>query len=354
LFLLPAETAHRATLALLRLLYAVPGLPALVRWIYARHVPKLPLKLLGLTFQNPVGLAAGLDKNAKCLRAFADLGFGFVEVGTVTPRPQPGNPPPRLFRLKPRAAIINRMGFNNVGLTEFAENVRAQGKPCVVGINLGKNKDTPMENALDDYRSGLRVVYELADYVTINVSSPNTANLRDLQQSENLKALLAGLKAEQVKLAAAHHRAVPLAVKIAPDLSDEEIRAIAKLLRDEKIDAVIATNTTLARDNVEGLAYANEAGGLSGRPLKERATHVIAVLYQELQGDIPIIGVGGIENAADAWDKLVAGAELIQLYTGFVYAGPGLIAEIVHGLQERARFYGTNDWREAVLAARKR
>jgi dihydroorotate dehydrogenase len=282
-----------------------------------------------------VGLAAGLDKDGAHIDGLATFGFGFIEIGTTTPRPQPGNPRPRMFRLPQSEALINRLGFNNEGVARFVENVARSGYRGVLGINLGRNYDTPNERAADDYVTGLRAVYPYASYVTINVSSPNTKGLRDLQSEDALRALLATLQRERTILADSHGRAVPLTVKIAPDLSDDALRAIARQLVDSKVDGVIATNTTLSRDAVQGQVHADEAGGLSGRPLRERAAAVIRVLAAALDGALPIIGVGGISSGEDACAKLDAGATLVQLYTGLIYRGPALVAECVRSVAHR-------------------
>jgi len=287
---------------------------------------------MGLQFPNPVGLAAGLDKDAAHIDALARLGFGFLEVGTVTPRPQPGNPRPRLFRIVDREAIINRMGFNNVGVDRLVENVRRARYGGILGINIGKNFDTPIERAADDYLACLEKVHPYASYVTVNVSSPNTKNLRQLQQAQELGDLLARLARRRDQLDKAAQRRVPLAVKIAPDLDDEQVAAIARLVEQHGIDAVIATNTTVSRKGVEGLPHAEEAGGLSGAPVRAASTAVVRKVASALGGRVPVIGVGGILSAADAREKLAAGASLVQVYTGLVYRGPGLVREIVRGL----------------------
>jgi dihydroorotate dehydrogenase len=324
LFAADPETAHAATFAALDMAARIGVAQAL-----APRLPADPVTVMGLTFPNRVGLAAGLDKNAEHLRGLATLGFGFLEAGTVTPRPQPGNPRPRMFRLPEAQALINRMGFNNDGVARFVENVRRSGYRGVLGINLGKNFDTPNERAADDYVAALRAVYPYASYVTINVSSPNTKGLRDLQSEKALAGLLSVLKRERSVLADSHGRRVPLTVKIAPDLSDDALRGIARRLIEAKVDAVIATNTTLARGAVRGLPNAEEAGGLSGRPLRERADAVIRTLAKALDGALPIIGAGGILSGDDARTKLDAGAALVQVYTGLIYRGPGLVAECV-------------------------
>lgn len=352
LFMLDAEHSHDLTLGLLQSAYRVPGVATLVRRTYAGRTPALPVEVMGLRFPNPLGLAAGLDKQARCLVPLLDFGFGFLELGTVTPQPQPGNPRPRLFRLAHQAAIINRMGFNSSGLDAFLANLAAQPRRGLIGINLGKNKFTPDAQAVDDYLAGLRAVYAHADYVTLNISSPNTPGLRALQDEAPLAALLADLKHEQGLLAQAHGRHVPIAVKIAPDLDDAGIDTIARLLIEHNMDAVIATNTTIARPDLEQEPRARETGGLSGRPLRALSTRVIRRLYAALQGRIPIIGVGGIGSADDAWEKLVAGADLIQLYTAFIYQGPGVVGEIVRGLAEKVRAQGATSLADALRKAR--
>jgi dihydroorotate dehydrogenase len=300
--------------------YAAPALPA------------SPVEVMGLTFPNRVGLAAGLDKNAAHLDGLATLGFGFLEAGTVTPRPQPGNPRPRMFRIPSAQAIVNRLGFNNEGVARFVANVERAAYRGIVGINIGKNFDTPLERAAEDYVLALHAVYRHASYVTINVSSPNTKGLRDLQAEDALSALLARVTAERDALADRHGRRVPLAVKIAPDLTDDAVRAIAQLLVRERIDAVIATNTTIARDGVEGLRHASETGGLSGAPLAPRALATLRTLVAALEGALPVIAVGGVMSGDDARERIAAGASLVQLYTGLVYRGPALVAECVNAL----------------------
>ncbi len=286
---------------------------------------------MGLTFPNPVGLAAGLDKDGAYIDGLAALGFGFIEIGTVTPRAQPGNPKPRMFRLPEAQALINRMGFNNGGVDAFVRNVQAsrfyQERRGILGLNIGKNADTPIERATDDYLYCLDKVYPYAAYVTVNISSPNTKNLRQLQQASEIDALLSALKMAQSQLADKHGRYVPLVLKIAPDLDDEQIDTIASALLRNHIDGVIATNTTITREAVQGLTHANETGGLSGAPVRDLSTRVIRSLHQVLQGEIPIIGVGGILNGVDAHEKMAAGASLVQLYTGLIYRGPALVGE---------------------------
>jgi len=303
-----------------------------IKAIYKQSVADKPVEVMGIKFPNPVGLAAGLDKNGECIQGFGALGFGFVEVGTVTPRPQPGNDKPRIFRLEEANAIINRMGFNNKGVDYLVDQVRKANFKGVLGINIGKNKDTTEENAKDDYLLCMRKVYAVADYITVNISSPNTPGLRSLQYGEALNELLFALKAEQAILAEQHNKYIPLAVKIAPDLTAEEIDSIAECLIANGIDAVIATNTTLARDKVAHLPHGNEMGGLSGAPVKEQSTKVIAALSKALGGKLPIIGVGGISSAEDAKEKFSAGASLVQVYTGFIYQGPSLVKDIVDAL----------------------
>ena len=321
LFKLDPESAHRVTFNGIELARKV-GLLKTV------SIPCQPRNVMGLSFPNPVGLAAGLDKNGEHLDALAALGFGFIEIGTVTPRPQPGNPAPRIFRIPEARAIINRLGFNNRGVDQLVENVKHSAYQGILGINIGKNFDTPLEKAVDDYLIGLQKVYRYASYVAVNISSPNTQNLRQLQAADALDQLLSRLKSEQAKLAQVHGNYVPMAVKIAPDLDATQIQTIAALLLKHRIDGVIATNTTITRTGIEHLPLAQENGGLSGAPLTQRATAVIRQLHHALQGVIPIIGAGGIMSADDAQDKLTAGANLIQLYTGLIYRGPDLVKEI--------------------------
>ncbi len=353
LFWLPAETSHQLTFTLLRWFYRLPGASPVMRALFTRRLPELPVTVMGLHFSNPVGLAAGLDKNAEYVRPLADFGFGHLELGTITPRPQPGNLKPRMFRLPRQAALINRMGFNNVGVGKFIVNLAQQGKPCPIGINIGKNRDTPVERAVEDYIAALQVVYVHADYIAVNISSPNTPGLRDLQKQENLEELLRALKAEQATLAERHGRYVPIALKIAPDLDDSQIGVIARLVLEHKFEAVIATNTTITRPGVEREPLAQQSGGLSGRPLKRLSTEVIRKLHTHLQGKVPIIGVGGVENADDAWEKLEAGADLVQVYTGLIYEGPGIVRNIVQGLFERMRALDCDKLSDAVARARK-
>jgi len=299
---------------------------------FVKRMVEDPVEVMGLRFPNRVGLAAGLDKNGEYFNALGKLGFGFVEVGTVTPLAQPGNPQPRLFRLKNEQGIINRMGFNNNGVNHLVERVRRRRYQGVLGINIGKNKLTPEENALSDYQKCMEAVYTSADYIAINISSPNTPGLRNLQFGENLEILLKGIKAKQVELQQRHGKNVPVAVKIAPDMSDDELKSVADTLLKHNFDAVIATNTTISREGVEHSVFASEAGGLSGSPVRDKATHVIRTLAEHLQGKMPIIGVGGIMTGEDAAEKLQAGASLVQLYTGFIYRGPELVAEAANAV----------------------
>lgn len=327
LFALEAETAHLLTLQSLKLLQRL----RLVR--APRPQPAACVRnVMGIPFPNPVGLAAGLDKNGEYIDALGALGFGFLEIGTVTPRPQPGNPRPRIFRLPQGEALINRLGFNNDGVDRMVENVHRSSWRGVLGINIGKNFNTPLEYALNDYVACLRKVYPLATYVTVNISSPNTRGLRELQGSEQLDPLLAGLETERETLADRYGKRVPLALKIAPDLDREQIAAIARLARKYSIDALIATNTTIERAHVSALPHADETGGLSGAPLRAKASAVLRELAHDVAGAIPIIGVGGIMSAADAQERLAAGASLVQLYTGLVYKGPSLVRECVDAL----------------------
>ncbi len=328
LFCLPAEASHTVTLPLLDAARAT----GLIGLVAGRPALSDPVSVMGLNFPNPVGLAAGLDKNADHIDALAGLGFGFIEVGTLTPRPQPGNPKPRLFRLRDQQAIINRMGFNNKGIDHAIASITRSRYRGVLGINIGKNFDTPVEKAADDYLIGMRKCYSLASYIVVNLSSPNTPGLRTLQFGDELRRLLAVLKAEQASLALSHGRKVPLAVKIAPDLADHEIGLIAAALIENDIEGVIATNTTLDRAAVQESPFKDQAGGLSGAPLTDKSTHVITVLAEALQGRLPIIGVGGIMTGADAAAKIKAGAALVQVYSGFIYRGPELIRESIEAI----------------------
>jgi dihydroorotate dehydrogenase len=323
LFELDAENAHDIALKSLKIAEK-SGLLALL----PKPVQCQPKQVMGLSFPNPVGLAAGLDKNGAVIDGMAALGFGFIEVGTITPRAQPGNPKPRLFRVKEAEGIINRFGFNNLGVDQLIKNVQGVKYQGILGINIGKNFDTPNERAVDDYLVCMRKVYAYASYITVNISSPNTKNLRQLQEKDALDVLLATLKAEQKILAELHGVYVPIALKIAPDLDETQIIEIADLLKAHQFDGVIATNTTLARDAVEGLPNANETGGLSGAPVREKSTLVISQLSKQLAGELPIIGVGGILSGADAAEKIDAGASLVQVYSGLIYRGPSLVRDI--------------------------
>ncbi len=335
LFKFDPETAHELAFAGLDIATSL-GIAQRV----ALHVPPSPVETMGLSFPNRVGLAAGLDKNAIHIDGLATFGFGFIECGTVTPRPQPGNPKPRIFRLPESEAMINRLGFNNHGVDQFITNVMRSrfGRPGVnagiLGLNIGKNFDTPNHLAAKDYLTCLRAVYPYASYVTVNISSPNTKGLRELQEGEALESLLGSLKAEQTRLTQRHRRYVPLVVKIAPDLSRIEVELIAAMLMQYRIDGVIATNTTVDHRAVAGQEHAEQDGGLSGRPLKDKATAVIRVLAKALDGSMPIIGVGGIMSGADAAEKISAGATLVQIYTGLIYKGPELVVEIAEALAD--------------------
>jgi len=325
LFQLDPERAHDLTLQQLTRLSGSP-LRALVR----QSLPFKPVNCMGLTFKNPLGLAAGLDKNGECIDAFGAMGFGFIEIGTVTPRPQPGNDKPRMFRIVEAEGIINRMGFNNLGVDILVENVKKAHYDGILGINIGKNKDTPVEQGKEDYLICMDKIYPYAGYIAINISSPNTPGLRSLQYGEALDDLLLAIKNRQSELQQIHHKYVPVAVKIAPDLSEEELIQVADSLRRHNIDGVIATNTTLDRSLVKGLKHGDETGGLSGRPVQLLSTEVIRRLALELNGSIPIIGVGGIDSLVSAREKMAAGASLVQVYSGFIYKGPPLIKEIVN------------------------
>ena len=325
-FRMDPETVHERTLKLLKLT-SKPGRP---HWM-AGEVPDKPVNVMGLTFRNPIGLAAGMDKNAACVDGFASLGFGFLEVGTVTPRPQPGNPKPRLFRLVEHEGIINRMGFNNQGIDALLSNLEKVTFQGPIGINIGKNFDTPIENASADYLIGLEKAYQRADYIAVNISSPNTKNLRELQKGDAFSGLLNQLAEKRRELEDTFGSRTPIAVKIAPDMEDDQLQSIVEALVSSGMDAVIATNTTLDRSAVEGHPHAHEAGGLSGAPVREKSTAMIHQLSGLLKGEMPIIGVGGISTADHAKEKLDAGASLLQVYSGLIYQGPGLVAELVQG-----------------------
>ncbi|WP_318455622.1 quinone-dependent dihydroorotate dehydrogenase [Photobacterium leiognathi] len=327
IFQLDAEKAHDLAIENFSRFTGTP-----LDLFYRQHLPERPVEVMGLTFKNPVGLAAGLDKNGECIDAFGAMGFGFVEVGTVTPRPQPGNDKPRLFRLIPAEGIINRFGFNNLGVDNLVENVKKAKYDGIIGINIGKNKDTPIEKGAEDYLICMDKVYQYAGYIAVNISSPNTPGLRSLQYGEALDDLLSQLKEKQVELAEKHDKYVPLALKIAPDLDDHEILQVCDSLIRNKIDGVIGTNTTLDRSLVQGMEHCDEVGGLSGRPLQNKSTEVIRKMAEALKGEIPIIGVGGIDSAISAREKMMAGASLVQVYSGFIYHGPRLVKDIVNGL----------------------
>ncbi|WP_338362726.1 quinone-dependent dihydroorotate dehydrogenase [uncultured Pseudoalteromonas sp.] len=327
MFTRDAEWAHEFALSNLRRFAHTP-----LNAAWSQQLENKPVNFLGLEFKNPVGLAAGLDKNAECIDAFSQMGFGFVEVGTVTPRAQAGNDKPRIFRLPQSNAIINRMGFNNKGVDNLVNNVKNAKYTGILGINIGKNKDTPNEQGKDDYIHCMRKVFEHASYITVNISSPNTPGLRDLQYGAALDDLLQSLKNEQLDLIAKHNKQVPMLVKIAPDLDQVQIEQVSESLLNNQIDGVIATNTTLERSAVMGQQYADEAGGLSGAPVRERSTMVVSELKRLTQGKLPIIGVGGIDDAQSAQEKLNAGANLVQVYTGFIYKGPQLVKSIVDSL----------------------
>ncbi len=334
LFGLDPETAHDLTLDALARIQHTP----LVKLIAQPRVDD-PVTVAGLRFPNRIGLAAGLDKNGRCIDGLGAMGFGFIEVGTVTPKAQPGNPKPRMFRLPERQALINRMGFNNDGLASFLANVKAARRfragGGILGLNIGKNAATPIERAADDYLLGLEGVYPHADYVTVNISSPNTKNLRALQSDEALDDLLGRIQQRRGELAARHGRQVPVFLKIAPDLDDAQVGVIAATLTKNGIDGVIATNTTIARDAVAGLPHADETGGLSGRPVFEASNRVIRALRAALPAGYPIIGVGGVMTGADAVAKLEAGADLVQIYTGLIYKGPALVREAAQAIASR-------------------
>lgn len=332
LFTMDPESAHNATMKALQKAYDCD----LTRGM-THDLPMAPVTVMGLSFKNPVGLAAGLDKDGTHIDALGNLGFGFIEVGTVTPRAQPGNPKPRMFRLPKAQALINRLGFNNHGLDAFIANVKRskyRSLGGILGLNIGKNADTPMDKAIEDYLMGLAGVYPHADYVTINISSPNTKNLRDLQSGDALDALLAAIDQKRNELAQEHGRRVPIAVKIAPDVDQAQIDAITAALTRHHMDAVIATNTTITRDSVRGMPHATETGGLSGAPVHQLSLAVIRQLRERLGEGFPIIGVGGVVSGHHAAEKIAAGANLVQLYTGLIYRGPALIGECVKALRQ--------------------
>ena len=329
-----------------------PLLLAPIQKLYGEQVPELPVSCMGIDFKNPIGLAAGLDKDARALPAFSALGFAAVELGTVTPKPQPGNQLPRLFRLVEDQALINRMGFNSAGVDTFLANLKRSEHCAVVGINVGKNASTAIEDAHFDYVSALQRVYSKADYLTINISSPNTKSLRDLQNESFLDSLLFKIKQAQTKCEKVHKRYVPIALKVAPDLLQDEIEVIAELLISHQFDAVIATNTTIARPDSLISCHAAETGGLSGAPVRQMATDCIRQFYSVLKGQVQIIGVGGIANADDAWEKMLAGADFLQIYSLFIYQGPAMIKEIVQGLKAKVKEHGFDDLSSAMQELR--
>lgn len=325
LFRLNPEQAHEITFRQLKYIMHSP-----LQFMIRQSVNFKPTTCMGLTFKNPLGLAAGLDKDGECIDAFGAMGFGFVEIGTVTPRPQPGNEKPRLFRLVEAGGLINRMGFNNLGVDNLVENVKKAKYDGIIGINIGKNKDTPIEQGKEDYLICMEKIYSYAGYIAVNISSPNTPDLRLLQYGEALDDLLQSIKNKQHLLAEQQQKYVPVVVKIAPDLTEEEIIQISDSLIRHQIDGVVATNTTLDRNLVKGLRYSEEAGGLSGRPVQLKSTEIVRLLAKELKGQLPIIGAGGIDSLIAAREKLVAGASLLQVYSGFIYHGPKLIKNIVN------------------------
>jgi len=332
LFKLDAEDAHHLSLDLLKKSESLHALK-----LFAGKLPKSqPVECMGLTFPNPVGLAAGLDKEGSTIDALGRLGFGSVEVGTITPRPQPGNPKPRLFRIVEEKAIINRMGFNNCGIIQGVKNVQsAKSFKGIIGFNIGKNKNTPNESAIEDYLAALRGCWGVADYVAVNISSPNTPGLRDLQAADDTARLINTLRKEQEILTTRTGKSMPIALKVAPDMGDQQIADLSKVFINEGLEGLIATNTTISRDSVTGKPFAKQAGGLSGKPLTTHSTEIITNFHSHLGSKIPIIGVGGIMTADDALDKLKAGATLIQLYTGFIYHGPPLIHQILKDIASK-------------------
>ncbi|MBS0575741.1 MAG: quinone-dependent dihydroorotate dehydrogenase [Proteobacteria bacterium] len=330
LFALDPELAHGLALRAIETTYRSGA-----HHLLARRPPRLPTRVFWRLFENPFGLAAGLDKNGTHIDALLAMGFGFIEVGTTTPRPQPGNPKPRMFRLPEQQAIINRLGFNNDGVDALVKNVARARRRGIVGINIGKNADTPNENAIDDYLFCLERVYPIADYVTVNISSPNTAGLRDLQKDEPLRALVGTLREAQEKLRSQHRKDTPILFKIAPDLEDSAVDGMARIMLDAGVEGIIATNTTIARTAIAGHKLEGEAGGLSGKPLYQRSTQVLSRLRARVGEKIPLIGVGGIMSGGDAVAKVAAGATLVQCYTGLIYRGPNLISECVSALRAR-------------------
>ena len=330
LFYLDAETSHDLAIKMLSIGSRSKLICSTVESVSARRIPSISVSAMGLEFPNPVGLAAGLDKQGSAANLFHSMGFGFVELGTVTPLPQPGNPKPRLFRLAEHHAIINRMGFNSIGLSAFLDNVSKTRPGIICGINIGKNAATPMDQAISDYLTGLKAVYDSADYIAINISSPNTKNLREMQNDDMLDALLSALHSQRLELSESSGTRKPLVIKIAPDLDPSQIDSIANLARRHHMDGIAATNTTLQRQGVSSHNHSTQAGGLSGLPLQQLSSEIIQNLYKNLQDEIPIIGLGGIQDAASALEKFECGASLVQIYTGLIYHGPSLIGEILN------------------------
>jgi dihydroorotate dehydrogenase len=352
LFSMDPERVHDLSMSNMALASKFPLMLTPIKKLYGEQVPELPVSCMGIDFNNPIGLAAGLDKDARALPAFSALGFAAVELGTVTPKPQPGNDRPRLFRLVEDQALINRMGFNSAGVDAFLSNLQCTERCAVVGINVGKNAITPIEDAHFDYVSALQRVYSQADYLTINISSPNTKSLRDLQNESFLDNLLFKIKQAQTKCEKVHKRYVPIALKVAPDLDEDEIEVIAELVMSHQFDAVIATNTTIARPDSLKSSFATETGGLSGTPVKQMSTECIRQFYKVLKGRVQIIGVGGIANADDAWEKMLAGADFLQIYSLFIYQGPAMIKDIVRGLKAKVEETGFDDLQTAMRELR--
>jgi len=353
LFALDPERAHDIALSKLAFASKTPFLTTQINRFFGKHVPDLPVNCMGLEFRHPVGLAAGLDKDARALPAFSAMGFSSVEMGTVTPKPQPGNDKPRMFRLVEDEALINRMGFNSGGVDAFLQNIQKTDGAAIAGINVGKNAVTSIEDAHFDYVSAMQRVYSQADYITVNISSPNTKSLRDLQNESFLDDLLLKIKTAQKKCEKVHKRYVPIALKVAPDLEVDEIETIAELLMSHQFDALIATNTTVARPDSLLSQHASETGGLSGAPVRDMSTQCIQQFYRLLKGRVQIIGVGGIKNSDDAWEKLLAGADYVQIYSQFIYQGPAMIGEIVKGLKAKVHSHGFDDLSTALEALRK-
>jgi len=352
LFALDPERAHDITLSKLAMASRLPIATAQINRLFGAKVPSLPVQCMGIDFRHPVGLAAGLDKDAVALPALSALGFSGIEMGTVTPKPQAGNDKPRMFRLVEDQALINRMGFNSAGVDAFLNNLKKTDKTAVAGINVGKNAITPIEDAHFDYVSAMQRVYSHADYITANISSPNTKSLRDLQNESFLDDLLLKIKTAQKKCEKVHKRYVPIALKVAPDLQPDEIEIIAELVMSHQFDALIATNTTTARAASLQSKHAGEQGGLSGAPVKDMATECIREFHRLLQGRVQIVGVGGVKTADDAWEKMLAGADYIQVYSQFIYQGPAMIRNIVEGLQAKMQQHGFEDLATAMQALR--